>query len=86
MTTLELQAKKAELARNILNEVDEEIINQLSSMYKSMRVKLPERPSDAELAASAKAAVNAYKSGDTKKFTTQEEMRNRHRTNGNNMV
>ncbi|MDH6312741.1 hypothetical protein M2137_001516 [Parabacteroides sp. PFB2-10] len=80
MTLLELNAKKAELVQTILNDIDsEEVLNELSQMVKKLTApKYPCMHSIEELRSSAADALQAYKKGDGKHFTTQEEMRKRH--------
>lgn len=79
MTVLELEAKKAELARLILNDVNsEELVNELLRVIKKMIEKFPCMHSPEEVRASADSAVKAYREGDENRFITHEEMKKRH--------
>ena len=75
MTTLELQAKKAELAKEILNLDSEDIINELSRIFKKLTLKYPCMHTPDEIKAGAKQAVEDYKAG---KGVSHEDMKKRH--------
>lgn len=64
MTTVELQAKKAELVQSILNDVDnEEALAVLVNTLKKLIVKFPCQHSEEELLKSGREAIEAYKAG-----------------------
>jgi hypothetical protein len=64
MTSLELQTKKADLVRSILNSDNEEIINKLSDLYKKLTVKnYPCDYTQEEILQSCKEAIEEYKAG-----------------------
>lgn len=65
MTALELQAKKAELARRILSLDDESIINKLSNLYNSLTNSYPCNYSVEEVAQACQDAIQQHKEGKT---------------------
>jgi len=75
MATLELQAKKAELAKDILSLESEEIVNELSRIFNSLMTKYPCMHTPEEIIAGAKGAVKAYREG---RGVSHEEMKKRH--------
>lgn len=75
MSTLELQAKKAELAKGILNLESEDIINELSRVFNKLVVKYPCMHTSEDIKGGAKQAIQDYKSG---KGISHENMKKRH--------
>jgi len=82
MSTLELQA---ELAKKIFTIENENVLKELSRVIKRLTnrtAKLPGIPTEEQMYARAEeflAAYEDFRNGDTSKFTSQEELRNRHR-------
>jgi hypothetical protein len=65
MTVLELQAKKAELARRILSLDDESVINKLSNLYSNLTNNYPCDYSVEEVALACEKAIQQHKEGKT---------------------
>ncbi|MDR1161554.1 MAG: hypothetical protein LBK45_04355 [Tannerellaceae bacterium] len=65
MTVLELQAKKAELAKCILALDDESIINKLSNLYSNLTNNYPCDYSIEEVAQACREAIRQHKEGKT---------------------
>lgn len=64
MTTLELQAKKAELARRILSSDNEDLINKLSNLYNKLTVnKYPCHYTENEVLQACESALQEYEAG-----------------------
>ncbi|MDH6356382.1 hypothetical protein [Parabacteroides sp. PF5-9] len=64
MTTLELQAKKAELAKRILNSDNEELITKLADLYDKLAVnKYPCDYTEDEVLQACEAAMQEYETG-----------------------
>lgn len=64
MTALELQAKKAELARRILSSDNEDLINRLSNLYNKITVnKYPCDYSEEEVLHACEAAMKEFEEG-----------------------
>lgn len=79
MTVLEIEAKKAELVRTILNNVDsEEVLNELSNMVKKLTTKMPCMHSPEEIRSGVDRFLDALNSGDKSKFISHEEVLKRH--------
>ncbi len=80
MTVLEREAKKAELARSILNIESDDILDKLSNYYKNLTAKMPCTYSDEEIRAGADrflSALENYNNGDASQFTSHEEVKKR---------
>lgn len=80
MTVLEREAKKAELARSILNIESDDILEKLSNYYKNLTKKMPCVYSDEEIREGADRfldALNDYNNGNTSQFTSHEEVKKR---------
>jgi len=75
MASLELQAKKAELAREILNLDNEEIVDKLSKVLGNLTTKYPCMHTPEEIKSGARQAIEDHKAG---KGISHEEMKNRH--------
>jgi hypothetical protein len=79
MTVLELEAKKAELVRSILNNVNsEEILNELSKIVNKLTVKKPCMYSPEEIQAGADRVLAARRSGDKSHFIPFGEVKKKH--------
>lgn len=78
MTILELEAKRAELARSILSIDSEEVLNELSNTLNVLTKKMPCSHSVEELRAGADRVTAAWKSGDMSQFTSHEDVEKRH--------
>lgn len=78
MTVLEIEAKKAELARSILNIDSEEVLDEISKVVKKLTVKMPCMHSLEEIRAGADRVLTARRSGDTSKFVSHEQVEKRH--------
>jgi hypothetical protein len=75
MNHLELNAKKAELIRSILNEIDnEETLNEITATVQRLLKKVPCQYSAEELKERALLAIEEMKQG---KGISHEEMKNR---------
>ena len=75
MTTFELEIKKAQLAREILNQQSEEIINKLSNLYKGMTAKHPCQHTDEAILKSCEKAIEAYEKGE---LIPHEQIKKKH--------
>ena len=65
MITLKLQAKKAELARRILNTDNEELIDKLSGLYDKLSIeKYPCDYTIEEVAQACEDSIQQYKKGE----------------------
>lgn len=78
MTTLEIHAKQAELAKRILNIDSEEVLNKLSETLNALTARMPSVPTDEEVRARANRAVTAFRNGEMHKFTSHEDLKKRH--------
>lgn len=79
MTVLEIEAKKAELVRTILNYVDsEEVLNELSNIVKKLTTKMPCMYSPEEIRLGADRFLDALNSGDNNKFISHEDVLKKH--------
>lgn len=63
MTVMELELKKAELARNILNQNSEDVINRLTKLYKNLTNSYPCQHSEQEILQSGYDAIEAFEQG-----------------------
>lgn len=64
MNTLELQAKKAELARQILNTDNEDLINALSNLYSKLTAnKYPCDYTEDEVLRACEDSIAEYEAG-----------------------
>lgn len=79
MNTLEIEAKRAELARSILNIESEEILNEISYTLQKLTAKMPCMYSDEEIRAGADRFISALRSGDKTKFIPQEKLEEKYR-------
>lgn len=77
MTALEIEAKRAQLARSILSIDSEEILEELSITLKNLTAKMPCRHSIDEIRAGADRVTLAWKSGDMSQFTPHEMVEKR---------
>lgn len=77
MTALELEVKRAELARSILKIESEEILNEISNTLQKLTIKMPCMYSDEEICAGADRFLSALRSGDKTRFISQEELEKR---------
>lgn len=77
MTVLELNAKKAELIKSILNDVDsEDILNQVADVVKRLTTKkFPCMYTPEEISAGADRVLTARRSGDRLRFVPFEEVK-----------
>ena len=73
MTTIELNAKKAEMVRFILNEVNSElIVNELERVIRKLTTSEPCCYTPEEIRASAEEAIRQREEG---RYTSHEEMK-----------
>ena len=78
MTVLEFEAKKAELARSILNINSDEVLNEVSATLQKLIDRMPCMYSDEEIRAGADRFLSALRSGDRTRFISQDELEKRH--------
>lgn len=64
MTIIEFKAKKADLARIILNIESEDVLNEVSDILKKFIVKSPCQHSEEEMLDSGHNAIKAYETGE----------------------
>ena len=73
MTTMELNAKKAEMIQTILNEVNNElVVDELDRVIRKLTAAEPCRYTPEEIRASADEAIRQRKEG---RYTSHEEMK-----------
>jgi hypothetical protein len=77
MTTIEMEVKKAALARDILNETDEKVVDKLLDSFREARKFLssPCQFTGDELRAEIRKSEQAIREG---RVVTQEYMREKH--------
>lgn len=79
MSTIELEARKAEIARLVLNEINsEEALEELACFIKRIIIKSPCSFTVKELDESANEAIIAYKTNDVAKFISHEQLKERY--------
>lgn len=79
MTLLELEARKAQLVRSVLNDIhDEETLNELSVALDRLTGKIPCRYSVEEIRTGADRFLEALHNGDESKFISHEEVLKKH--------
>lgn len=78
MTALELQAKKAELAKGILNLESEEIINKLSNFYESLVADFPCQYTKEEVIYTIDEAIEAFDKGEKTRFKSFGEIKRKY--------
>lgn len=73
MTTIEINARKAEMVQTILNDINSEIVvSELERIIKKLTATEPCRYTPEEIKASAVDAIRQYKEG---RYTSHEEMK-----------
>lgn len=78
MTTLEIYAKRDELAKRILSIDNETILDEISKILNKSVPTLPPVPSDEEIRERARRVSTAFRNGEFDKFIPLEELKKRH--------
>lgn len=81
MTTLEIYAKRDELAKRILSIDSEEVLNKLSETLNELTNKTPQLPgipTKEEVKERARRVAAAFRDGKMDEFVSMEELKRRH--------